>query len=272
MVSIQILRFAVLSVVLLSVAAQAAEAADEESRGNKMETFGKTTSGKEDRKESYGKRRSLVVPPTEVPYEGLTLDWWRWALESNPFTFQVDKCAGNQIYTLPDKKTPVFFLAGVEVINDTLPSVDVFRQTDCNVPKNAYLMIPAINSASALDPKNESSFEVLTDGITTTRNSTDYLLDLNVTSWLKSHSIEVDRKLVTTKSFTILSELEPFTVPAVGAEDFLGQSYGSWNLLRPLSPGRHEVRICSSIDVDPEVPGIFRFCVTYALKVDRKNF
>ena len=160
----------------------------------------------------------------------------------------------------------MFFLAGVGFSGEDPPSVDVFRETNCFVPKNAYLMIPAVNSASALDPRNKSSVEILSDN-STTRSPTVYLLDQNVPSWLVSHSLEVDQKVVTTRGYTILSRLERFSAPGAGIRNYVGQAYGVWKLLRPLSSGRHEVRLCSSIDADKNNPGVFRFCATHKLTV-----
>jgi hypothetical protein len=257
----------VLAVLLLAVAAQSASGEDRQ--GSNAKNSRKDRQSREDRRENDSKNKGLVVPPSEIPYEHATLDWWRWALEPVNFTFAVDECAGNQRYILPNY-APVFFLAGVGFSGEDPPSVDVLRETNCFVPNGAYLMIPAVNSASALDPNNETIVETLSDGITTTRNSTLYLLDQNIPSWLVSHSLEVDGKVATTSGYTILSELETFSAPGAGILNFPGQSYGVWNLLRPLSPGRHEVRICSSIDADKSKPGVFRFCVTYKLTVGRK--
>jgi hypothetical protein len=276
----------VLAVLLLAVAAQSASGEDrqgsnaqnsrkerqraEDRRSSNSKNSRKEKQSRGDRRENDSTNMGLVVPPSEIPYEHATLDWWRWALEPVNFTFAVDTCAGNQKYFLPNY-APVFFLAGVGFSGEDIPSVDVTRETNCFVPDDAYLMIPAINSASALDPNNETEVETLSDKKTKTRNSTLYLLDQDIPSWLVSHSLEVDGKVVTTNSYTILSELETFSAPGAGILNYPGQSYGRWNLLRPLSPGRHEVRICSSIDADKDKPGLFRFCVTYKLTVGRKK-
>jgi hypothetical protein len=205
----------------------------------------------------------LIATPSDVPYGSISLDWWRWAIGANPFTFEeTEKCTGSQIYSLPNKR-PVFFLAGVSIPNTT-GSVDVTRTIGCNVPKNTYLMIPVVNSASALSIANTAETETLLDG-TITRNSTLYLLDLNFPSSCQSFSLTVDSKLVTRTGYTILSPLENFS--AGPAQNALGQSLGTWVILRPLCSGKHVVKACTDVDLDPKTPGSFKFCVTYKLTV-----
>jgi hypothetical protein len=211
---------------------------------------------------------TLIAPPSAtVPYGKLSLDWWRWALGPKTFTFlEPTSCTGRQIYKLPNY-APVYFLAGTNFSTDPEPvgSVDVVRRKGCTVPKGSYIMIPAVNSASALNPALNQT-ETLTNGTITT-NSTLYLLDQNIPSTLVAFTVDLDSKLVTKKSYTALSPLEPFAAKGANITNAKGQSYGNWIVLRPLPRGPHTVRVCTTVDTNRSTPATFKFCITNILKV-----
>ena len=112
------LHFMVLAVLLLAVAVQAANGEDhqgssaensgkvrhstEDRQGSNVQNSRNEKQSREDHRENDSENMGLVVPPSQIPYEHASLDWWRWALESEPFTFAVDACAGNQRYRLPN--------------------------------------------------------------------------------------------------------------------------------------------------------------------------
>jgi hypothetical protein len=214
-----------------------------------------------------GRRQdSLVVPPSpKVPYGRLSVDWWRWASSSTPdFTFvSEDSCLGDQIYHVRDD-VPVFFLAGIGYPNEPADPINIVRKKGCNVPKGSYLMIPAVNTFSALNP---GGVENLVDGTNTT-NQAEYLLQFDNTKNLTEYSLTVDGKLVTKTGERILSDVEPFDAPNHDIINGTGQGLGVWNVLRPLPEGTHELRACTTLDLikDPQ-DNVIKFCVTYILKV-----
>jgi hypothetical protein len=225
---------------------------------------GPGASGSSERRGKGGQQKSRVVPPSlKVPYGRLSIDWWRWAFSIPDFTFtSSDSCTGNQIYTLPDK-TPVFFLAGIGYPNEPAEPINIVRKNGCNVPKGAYLMIPAVNGLSALNPNGT---EDLGDGTNTT-STTEYLLKFDNTKNLTKYSLSVDEELITTTGERILSDVEPFDAPNINVVNGRAQGLGIWNVLSPLPKGRHVVRACTTLDLTDNIPGVIQFCVMYHLTV-----
>jgi hypothetical protein len=222
----------------------------------------------------YGSGSDLIAPPSQkVPYGPLSIDWWRWAYDAEPDTFNDnDACGGDQKYTLPDG-TPVFFLAGIAFDNNTVGPVNVFRSKNCIVPKNAYLMIPVLNSAAWFDLADPTDNFQVSD----TENTTDPIRVfsiVNPTGNCKKFSLEVDGQLVTKAGFAATSPVvDDFTAPpnAPGGSSIPNThaaAIGIWNVLRPLSKGRHVIRACTTDDNQPNNRTEFLlFCVQYKLTV-----
>jgi hypothetical protein len=220
----------------------------------------------------YGSLSDLIAPPSQkVPYGPLSINWWRWAYDAEPDTFSDNvACGGDQKYTLPDG-TPVFFLAGITFDSDSTGPISVTRSENCNVPKNAYLMIPVLNSAIWFDLKNpDDNFRV-----NEKENTTDPIRALNIlkpTANCTKFSLEVDGHFVTKAGFAATSPVvDDFTAPpdatGLSVPNTHAAAVGIWNILRPLSKGRHVIRACTTVRNKKDSNDLLTFCVRYILAV-----
>jgi hypothetical protein len=222
----------------------------------------------------YGSGSDLIAPPSrKVPYGPLSINWWRWAYDAEPDTFSDNvACGGDQKYTLPDG-TPMFFLAGITFDNNTVGPVNVFRSKNCIVPKNAYVMIPVLNIAAWFDLADPNDHYKVSD----TENTTDPIRVFNIVNPMgncKKFSLEVDGQLVTKAGFAATSPVvDDFTAPPNEAggpsiPNTHAAALGIWNVLRPLSKGRHVIRACTTVDNKHNNGTDFLlFCVQYNLAV-----
>jgi hypothetical protein len=197
-----------------------------------------------------------VFPPDSKPY-GLTYGewtakWWQWAYlmaeADNPMVDDTGKnCANNQT-------GPVWFLAGTG-------GGAVTRE--CAIPSGKAILIPIINVEcdSALDPSLDTEAELRACA----KADQDTVIGKEIT---------VDGvNIGSLDSYRLQSPLFNLTFPenniaGVGPQTAKAVSDGFWILLKPLSPGSHEIHFKGVLG-DPTAIGTANFAldVTYLLTV-----
>jgi hypothetical protein len=178
----------------------------------------------------YGSNaESLVYPPGSMPfgltYGEWTAKWWQWALSTPSNEFPVEDLTGEKCSI--NQSGPIWFLAGT-------PGGSAERS--CSIPAGKAVMFPIINVRCdyASDPaaKTESDLRTCAKG--------DQDLVTHVEAAIDGVPItNLEQYRVQSPLFELqLVDDNPIGLPPGKTEAI---SDGWWIIMKPLSPGNHEV-------------------------------
>jgi hypothetical protein len=206
--------------------------------------------------ETTGSANVVVFPADSKPY-GLTYGewtakWWQWAFSMpeslNPLVDDTGRnCANNQA-------EPVWFLAGTG-------GGAVTRE--CTIPSDKGILVPIINVAcdSASEPTLDTEAEL--------RSCAKADQDLVIAKEINVDGVNIGNL----DAYRFQSPLFNLTFPenniaGVAPQTAKAVSDGTWILLEPLSPGRHEIHFKAALG-DPTAIGTTNFAldVRYLLTV-----
>lgn len=208
---------------------------------------------------SYTTGPAEVVTPNDSVF-GMTYGdwgaaWWQWVQSipapDNPILDQAgDKCAQGQ------ESGPVFFLVGTWGYSDAV--------RNCTIPGDKYLFFPILNviaSTIGEDPiPDEATLRQWAVGFTD-------LVDL------ESMSVTIDgKKVKNLGDFRAQSPAFDFSLPednlfGADAGSYSAVTDGYWLMLKPLSPGQHQIHFKGAF-VEDDGTVIFALDVTYNLTVE----
>jgi hypothetical protein len=179
----------------------------------------------------------VIFPPNSNPY-GLTyaewtIRWWQWLLsiprERNPLT----DTTGRYCHQDQHQHGPIWFLVATE---ENRPVVS----RECKVPANRALMYPINNSLFSLAEYPQMSMNDLK-----ARSGEQEDAVISLYSYIDGSSLpDLARYRIRSDDFEV--DLPPSNILDSPPGRTRAVSDGYWIILKPLSPGTHELRFGAS--------------------------
>jgi hypothetical protein len=196
-----------------------------------------------------------VAPPNSTPYDRTygewTAEWWKYAMSFPADTSPLTDATGANCAT--GQSGPVFFLVG------TTGGTAV--RDDCVVPVGKSILFPVINFISAVPEDGATADDIQT----LCSWATDYIDKVEATvDGVPLRNLLADYR-VASPVFSFTGAVgNPFGAYERFRETAFSDGY--WVLLRPLSPGPHEIHFAGHFYL-PDWDWEFSVDVTYHLTV-----